>query len=118
MNQSLVSSLMKRVLEEGLGLDLTDPNLKDTPVRISRMYCQELFSGLTEEPPKITTFPNTEKYDEMIFVDNSPFVSVCSHHFLPFSLLFVAIYRHLNPLLNLSLSLPLLKQQLNNNHQE
>ncbi len=84
MDQSLVESRMKEILEKGLGLDMTDPNLIDTPARIAKMYCKELFSGLTEPPPKITTFPNTDSYDEIIMMDNIPFVSTCSHHFLPF----------------------------------
>lgn len=84
MNYDKVKQYMKLVLSEGLGLDLEDANLKGTPERIARMYCQELFLGLTEGPPKITVFPNTDDYDEIIMMDNIPFVSVCSHHFLPF----------------------------------
>lgn len=84
MDQALVAMLMKKVLRDGLGFDLTDPNLEGTPERIAKMYCRELFSGLTEGPPKITMFPNTDDYDELILMDNIPFVSVCSHHFLPF----------------------------------
>jgi GTP cyclohydrolase I len=84
MDQELVTILMRKVLRDGLGLDLTDPNLEGTPERIAKMYCRELFSGLREDPPKITMFPNTDDYDEIIMMDNIPFVSVCSHHFLPF----------------------------------
>ena len=92
MNQeSIIEECMARLLTEGLGLDLTDPNLSGTPKRVAKMY-RELFSGLYEEPPAITTFPNTEGYDEMIFVDNIPFVSVCSHHLLPFSGLAFFLY--------------------------
>lgn len=72
------------MLVDGLGLDLTDPNLSDTPKRMAKMYCDELFSGLCDAPPKMTVFPNQDNYDEMIMLDNIPFTSVCSHHFLPF----------------------------------
>ena len=72
------------LMQEGLGLDMKDPNLKDTPKRVAKMFCQEFFSGLTSEIPKITTFPNSEKYTGIILLDNIPFTSVCSHHFLPF----------------------------------
>ena len=84
MDETLVTMLMRKVLRDGLGLNLNDPNLEGTPERIAKMYCRELFSGLTEGPPKITMFPNTDDYDEIIMMDNIPFVSVCSHHFLPF----------------------------------
>lgn len=93
MNQeSIIEECVARLLTEGLGLDLTDPNLSGTPKRVSKMYRKELFSGLYEEPPIITTFPNTEKYDEMVVVDNIPFVSTCSHHLLLFSGLAFFLY--------------------------
>jgi GTP cyclohydrolase I len=73
------------MLSEGLGLDLTDPNLKDTPDRIARTYCREFFTGLNpDNAPKITVFPNDDNYNEIIMLDNIPFISMCSHHFLPF----------------------------------
>jgi len=84
MNQKLTEELLSRVLSEGLGLDLTDPNLKDTPRRIAKMYCQDIFSSLTEEPPELTSFPN-EGISEMILLDNIPYVSWCEHHFVAFS---------------------------------
>ena len=83
---------MARLLTEGLGLDLTDPNLSGTPKRVAEMYLYELFAGLHVDPPVVTTFPNTEGYDEMVFVDNIPFVSTCSHHLLPFSGLAFFLY--------------------------
>lgn len=82
MNEKLISELFQRIMSEGLGLDLSDPNLKDTPDRVARMYCQDFFNS---ENPKLTIFPNRSKCDEIIMVDNIPFVSICAHHFLPFS---------------------------------
>lgn len=85
MDEAIVQDCLTRMLSEGLGLDLSDPNLKDTPARITRMYCREFFAGVDDKNiPKITVFPNTEKYDQIILLDNIPFVSMCSHHFLPF----------------------------------
>jgi GTP cyclohydrolase I len=69
---------------EGLGLDLTDPNLIDTPERIAKMYCNELMGSLNKEAPTLKTFPNVN-YDEIILFDNIPYTSLCSHHLLPFS---------------------------------
>lgn len=82
--ESVIEECVHRILTEGLGLPPNDPNLSGTPKRVAKMYARELFSGLFEEPPKITTFPNEDNYDEIILMDNIPFVSVCSHHFLPF----------------------------------
>ncbi len=68
-----------------LGLDLNDPNLKETPERMTRMYMEEFFKNVESEPyDLIKSFPNEKKYDEIIMMDNIPFVSMCSHHFLPF----------------------------------
>jgi GTP cyclohydrolase IA len=85
MNKELVSSLFKTLMEEGLGLDLSDPNLTDTPNRVAKMYCDELFSGLKTKEPKTTVFPNTHQYSQMVLSDKIYFSSMCSHHFLPFS---------------------------------
>src|SRR5262245_3894729 len=40
-----------RKIIELLGLDLTDPNLVETPERVAKMYL-ELFEGLTEGPSR------------------------------------------------------------------
>ena len=69
---------------EVLELDLTDPHLKDTPERVGRMYL-EIFRGLqADADPKITVFPNEEKYSNMVVVSNIDYFSVCSHHMIPF----------------------------------
>jgi GTP cyclohydrolase I len=69
---------------EALGLDLDDPNLADTPRRVARAY-GELFAGLLEgAEPELRTFPNQERYAQMVAVTGIPFHSLCAHHFLPF----------------------------------
>lgn len=80
---SEVEKHFRLLMEEGLGLDLSNPNLVGTPERVARMY-QELFSGLDTEFEGVTSFPNDHNYDEIVLLDNIFFVSVCSHHFLPF----------------------------------
>lgn len=73
-----------RALLEELELDLNDPNLTDTPVRVAKMYL-EMFHGLKEGArPKITTFPNEEGYHGMVMEKEIPFYSMCSHHLVPF----------------------------------
>jgi GTP cyclohydrolase I len=67
-----------------LGLDLSDPNLVETPERVAKMYF-ELFQGLSEgAEPKVTFFPNDERYTAMVMEKDIPFYSLCSHHFVPF----------------------------------
>jgi GTP cyclohydrolase I len=69
---------------ETLGLDPSDPNLHETPERVARMYL-EMFHGLSEgAEPKVTVFPNEERYTAMVMEKDIPFYSMCSHHFVPF----------------------------------
>ena len=73
-----------REIIEILGLDLHDPNLVETPERVAKMYL-ELFEGLAEgAEPKVTFFPNDERYSAMVIEKDIPFYSLCSHHFVPF----------------------------------
>lgn len=62
----------------------TDPNMKDTPMRVSKAYINELFEGCFSPPPKITTFDNVGGYDGIVFQGKIDIKSTCSHHFLPF----------------------------------
>ena len=67
-----------------LGLDLTDPNLAETDLRVAKMYL-EMFHGLEEgAEPKVTTFPNEERYSHMVMEKDIPFYSMCAHHLVPF----------------------------------
>jgi len=68
---------------ETLGLDLDDPNLEGTDRRVARAY-REMFRGLRRSAPKLSTFPNTNRYSEMVSVEAIPLYSICAHHFLPF----------------------------------
>ena len=69
---------------ESLGLDLSDPNLAGTDRRVARSY-RELLGGLSRDvEPRLTTFPNTERYAGIVSVTGIPFYSLCAHHFLPF----------------------------------
>ena len=74
-----------RGMIEILGLDPTaDPNLVDTDRRVAKMYL-DIFAGLDEgKRPKLTTFPNDERYTSMVMEKEIPFYSMCSHHFVPF----------------------------------
>ena len=64
-------------------LDLSDDSLAQTPYRVSKMYVDEIFSGLYYENfPKITLIENKMQVDEMITVRDITLTSVCEHHFV------------------------------------
>ena len=84
MDPALIKKHFHNLMKEGLGFDLKDPNLSGTPERIAKMY-GEFFKGEKIEFEGLTVFPNTEGYDEIVLLDNIHFVSICSHHFLPFA---------------------------------
>lgn len=71
-------------LVQGVGLNLEDDSIKDTPKRLHKMYNQEVFYGLHYEKfPKCTTVENKMAYDEMI-AGRAEVLSMCEHHFVPF----------------------------------
>ena len=78
----LVASRFRAFLE-ALGLDLRDPHLAGTDLRVARAY-QEMFAGLSAPEPRLTTFPNEEGYRGLVTVAGIRFYSICGHHLLPF----------------------------------
>lgn len=66
-----------------LGLDLDDDSLAETPLRVAKMYVNEIFWGLDYEAfPKCTTVDNKMKYNEMVVERNVNVQSNCEHHFV------------------------------------
>jgi len=63
-----------------LGFDPSDEGLVETPRRVATAFT-ELVTPL---PFKMTTFANTDGYDELVLARAIPFHSVCQHHLLPF----------------------------------
>lgn len=73
-----------RHIMETLGLDLTDDSLNGTPLRVAKMFVNELFGGLNpEKRPNASTFQNKYKYGEMLVEKNITLYSTCEHHLLP-----------------------------------
>lgn len=73
-----------RQIMDTLGLDLTDDSLKGTPLRVAKMYVNEVFSGLhPKRKPKASTFENKYQYGEMLVEKNITVYSTCEHHLLP-----------------------------------
>jgi GTP cyclohydrolase I len=78
-----IAAHVRAMLEE-LGLDLSDPNLRETDVRVAKMYL-EMFHGVLEGiVPDVKTFPNDEGYSAMVMEKEIPFYSLCAHHLVPF----------------------------------
>jgi GTP cyclohydrolase IA len=67
-------------LLRALGADLESEHLRETPRRVAAAYGELL----TPMPFNPTTFPNEERYDELVLVEGIPFQSLCMHHLLPF----------------------------------
>ena len=63
-----------------LGLPIDDEDMAETPRRLVQAYAELL----SPEPFEMTTFPNSEGYDEMVLVRDIPVRSLCEHHLLPF----------------------------------
>jgi GTP cyclohydrolase I len=68
------------VLQSQTGLDIDSEHGRDTP----RRYLQALKDMTAHQEFNFTTFPNDEKVDEMVLVSPIRFVSLCTHHILPF----------------------------------
>jgi GTP cyclohydrolase I len=74
-----------RLVLEGLGVNLADAHLKDTPRRTAESWAEELCAGLKEDAPDFDVFPVEEGYPTgMIALDRIPVKSICAHHLLPF----------------------------------
>ena len=73
-----------KIILETLGMDLKDDSLKGTPLRVAKMFVNEIFGGLNPvNKPKASTFNNSYKYGEMLVEKNITLYSTCEHHLLP-----------------------------------
>ncbi len=72
-----------RLVFEGLGLDVSDPAIADTPKRVAQMY-DEVFAGLLVDPAEVLDVVFEEGHDELVLIKDIPFASMCEHHFVPF----------------------------------
>ena len=67
-----------------LGLDLNDDSLKGTPMRVAKMFVNEIFSGLDpKNRPDVTLFENKFQYNQMLVEKDIRVHSFCEHHFVP-----------------------------------
>lgn len=79
----IIAGHMESILHT-LGLDLRDESLRDTPMRVAKMYVNETFRGLDpENKPSITLFSNKYNYRQMLVEKDITFYSTCEHHLVP-----------------------------------
>lgn len=72
-----------RELLSSIGENPDREGLVGTPDRIARMY-REIFRGYDPaQKPKITTFSNDAKSEDIVF-DAGEYYSMCEHHMMPF----------------------------------
>jgi len=73
-----------RDLLRSLVIDIdNDHNTEETAERVARMYIHEVFKGRYLDQPKIASFPNVRKLDEIYTVGPITVRSACSHHLVP-----------------------------------
>jgi GTP cyclohydrolase I len=68
-----------------LGFDWEqDPQMRETPHRVAKMYINELFAGTYSEAPVIKDFENSTGYGGMVFSGGISVNSICAHHHVGF----------------------------------
>ncbi|HZH50735.1 MAG TPA: GTP cyclohydrolase I [Microvirga sp.] len=60
-----------------------DHNTRETPLRVAKMYVEEILQGRYTAPPKITEFDNARSYDQLIVTGPIDLRSMCAHHLMP-----------------------------------
>jgi GTP cyclohydrolase I len=66
-----------------VGEDPDRQGLRDTPMRVARMYA-EVFAGLHQKPAEHLAKYHPETYDGIVVLRDIPFHSMCEHHLVPF----------------------------------
>lgn len=65
-----------------IGEDLDDENVRETPQRVTKMYCEELLAGHNDDP-KIKSFPTPNVGNTFVVTRKLAVRSLCSHHLMP-----------------------------------
>ncbi|HEY2956400.1 MAG TPA: GTP cyclohydrolase I [Candidatus Eisenbacteria bacterium] len=82
------SAAVERAVAEligALGLDpAAEPELRETPGRVARMYAEILGGLAPEAEPDLVTFPHRAQGGELVAVRGIAFHSLCVHHLVPF----------------------------------
>jgi len=83
MDEERIAAIIKELLV-ALNQDVDSPNLQKTPHRVAKAYGETLEGYSRHLENEMTTFPNTNNYDEIIYSGHIKFFSTCEHHLLPF----------------------------------
>lgn len=76
-----------RLFLQGCGVDLDDPNVRDTPYRVTEAWVEEFLDGYDQDPREVLGDFYEERQptaDEMVVVTSIDFRSMCPHHLLPY----------------------------------
>lgn len=76
-----------RLFLDACGMDLEDPNVRDTPQRVAQAWAEEFLDGYDKSPhDALGDFYEERKpeADEMVVVTSIDFQSMCPHHLLPY----------------------------------
>lgn len=73
-----------REILEAIGEDPDRDGLVRTPERIAKMYVDEVFTGLRDDPSRHLTVTFEADHDEMVMVRDIALTSMCEHHLVPF----------------------------------
>ncbi len=82
MDQEKIKKAVRDIIE-AIGEDPEREGLRDTPLRVAKMY-EEVFSGLKQNPEEHLEVYFNEEHEEMVLVKDIPMYSFCEHHLLPF----------------------------------
>ncbi len=72
-----------RLILEGVGEDPEREGLKETPLRVAKMY-EEIFAGLTQDAGEHLSRTFTSANSDIIVEKDITFYSTCEHHLMPF----------------------------------
>ena len=82
MDKKRIEKAVRDILE-AVGENPDRPGLKDTPVRVARMY-EEILGGMNKSPEKELEVIFEKEHDEIILLKGIPLYSICEHHIVPF----------------------------------
>lgn len=82
MDKKRIEAAVREILA-AVGENPDREGLTETPRRVADM-CEEIFSGLEDDPKRYIKLFSEEQNDEMVTVRDIPLYSVCEHHLVPF----------------------------------
>lgn len=63
--------------------DPSDPELRETPVRVARLFVDELLDGYRKDPAQVLADGVGSDERGLVVLAHTRYVSVCPHHLLP-----------------------------------